>query len=119
MAGPGPQGQSNRIAHGAAAMPILYDYKPSQNAWKVRQLLAHLQIGYRTQYVSIFEGEGQRAGFLARNPAGAVPVWEEEDGRSLAESNAILMYLAEGSAFLPRDPWQRAQVVRWLCFESD
>lgn len=100
-------------------MPILYDYKPSQNAWKVRQLLAHLQRGYRTQYVSIFDGEGQRDDFLAKNPAGAVPVWEEDDGRSLAESNAILLYLAEGTPYLPRDPWLRAQVVRWLCFEAD
>ena len=100
-------------------MPILYDYKPSQNAWKVRQLLAHLQIEYRTQYVSIFEGEGQREEFLAKNPAGAVPVWEDDDGRCLAESNAILMYLAEGTAMLPGDAWQRAQVVRWLCFEAD
>ena len=100
-------------------MPILYDYQPSQNAWKVRQLLAHTGREHRTVYVSIFEGEGQRPGFLAKNPAGAVPVWEEDDGRCLVESNAILLYLAEGTPYLPRDPWQRAQVVRWLCFESD
>ena len=100
-------------------MPILYDYLPSQNAWKVRQLLAHTGREHRTAYVSIFEGEGQRPDFLAKNPAGAVPVWEEDDGRCLAESNAILLYLAEDTTFMPRDPWQRAQVARWLCFEAD
>lgn len=100
-------------------MMKLYDYLPSQNAWKVRQLLHHLGIDYETVPVSIFEGEGRRPGFLARNPVGAVPVLELEDGRTLPESNAILMYLAEGTPYLPEDRWQRAQVARWMFFEED
>jgi glutathione S-transferase len=100
-------------------MITLYDYLPSQNAWKVRQLLHHLNRAYRTVEVSIFECEGRTPEFLARNPTGAVPVLELDDGRCLPESNAILLYLAEGTEFLPTDPWQRAQVARWMSFEGD
>jgi len=97
----------------------LYDYLPSQNAYKVRLLLAHLGTPCETIPVSIFEGEGRNADFLARNPAGAVPVLELEDGRTLPESNAILLYLAQGTPYLPEDPWLRAQVARWMFFEED
>ena len=69
--------------------------------------------------VSIFEGEGQSAEHLARNPTGAVPVLELEDGRVLPESNAILSYLAEGTPYIPADAWLRGQVHRWMYFEED
>ena len=82
-------------------MITLYDYLPSQNAYKVRLLLSHLQRPYVTKLVSIFEGEGRQADFLAKSPTGAVPVLELEDGRVLTESNAILTYLAEGTRYLP------------------
>ncbi len=98
-------------------MITLYDYLPSQNAWKVRQLLAHLCAAYRIELVSIFEGEGQRPEFLRLNPMGAVPVLQLEDGRAIAESNAILGYLAEGSVYLPQDAYGRAKVGQWLSFE--
>ncbi len=100
-------------------MLTLHDYLPSQNAWKVRQLLAHLDIPHRQVFIAIFDGEGQTDAFLAKNPAGAVPVLELESGECLAESNAILSYLAEGTRYLPDDRWQRAQVMRWLGFEAD
>lgn len=100
-------------------MLTLYDYLPSQNAWKVRQLLAHLQRPYRTQLVSIFEGEGQTGAFRAISPTGTVPAIALEDGRVLAESNAILMYLAHGTPYLPDDPFDRAKVWQWLCFEQE
>jgi glutathione S-transferase len=100
-------------------MLILHDYLPSQNAWKVRQLLAHLGIRYRQKFVAIFDGEGQTEAFLAKNPAGAVPVLELDSGECLVESNAILCYLAEGTGYLPDDRWLRAQAMRWLCFEAD
>jgi glutathione S-transferase len=100
-------------------MMTLYDYLPSQNGYKVRLLLGHLQLPYRTVEVRIFNGEGQREEFLAKNPAGAVPVLELEDGRTLAESNAILCYLAQGTAYLAADPWQQAQQLRWLFWEED
>ena len=97
----------------------LYDYAGSQNAWKVRQLCAHLNLEYETVWVSIFEGESHTPDFLRKNPAGAVPVLELEDGRCLAESHAILLYLAQGSPYLPDDAWQKARVCQWLFFETD
>jgi glutathione S-transferase len=100
-------------------MLTLYDYQPSQNGYKVRLLFNHLQRTYTAKWVSIFEGEGQRADFLAKSPTGAVPVLELEDGRVLTESNAILVYLAEGTRYLPADWWDRAQVLRWMFFEED
>jgi glutathione S-transferase len=100
-------------------MLTLYDYLPSQNAWKVRLLLNHLDIAYRTEIVRIFEGEGQRADFLAVNPTGAVPALRLSDGRTLAESNAILTYLAHGTRYLPADPFDHAKVQQWLSFEQD
>jgi glutathione S-transferase len=100
-------------------MITLYDYLPSQNAYKVRLLLNQLGQRYTTHVIQIFEGEGQQAAFLAKNPTGAVPVLELEDGRLLTESNAILFYLANGTKFLPEDAWAQAQVMRWMFFEED
>lgn len=97
----------------------LYDYLPSQNAWKVRLLLNHLGLAYQTIPVSIFEGEGRTPAFLRMNPAGKVPVLELEDGRALAESNAILAYLADGTEYLPADRYLRARVYQWLSFEQE
>lgn len=100
-------------------MLTLFDYLPSQNAWKIRQLLAHLQMDHHTEHVSIFEGEGQRPAYLAINPTGAVPAIRLDDGRVLAESNAILTYLARGTEYLPDDAFAQAKVLQWLCFEGD
>lgn len=100
-------------------MLTLYDYLPSQNAWKVRQLLAHLQRPYRTRLVSIFEGEGHAEEYRAISPTGTVPAIELDDGRTLAESNAILMFLAQGTPYLPDDAFGRAKVWQWLCFEQE
>jgi len=99
-------------------MLTLYDYLPSQNGWKARVLFGLLDIPYQTRLVSIFEGEGRTDAFLALNPAGGIPVLELEDGRTIAESNAILTYLAEGTRFLPADRYQRAKVMQWLFFEQ-
>lgn len=100
-------------------MFTLYDYLPSQNGYKVRLLLNHLRRPFRTVPVSIFEGEGRKAEFLARNPTGAVPVLQLESGETLPESNAILYYLAAGTPYLPDEPWERAQALRWMFFEED
>jgi glutathione S-transferase len=100
-------------------MLTLFDYLPSQNAWKVRQLLKHLQRPFDTVPVSIFEGEGQRAEYLAINPTGAVPAIRLDDGRVLAESNAILAFLADGTPYLPGDAFGRAKVLQWLSFEGN
>ena len=100
-------------------MITLFDYLPSQNAWKVRQLLQHLQIPYRTESVAIFAGEGQRSEYLAVNPWGAVPAIRLDDGRVLSESNAILWYLSENSAYRGMDPYADAKILQWLSFEAD
>jgi glutathione S-transferase len=100
-------------------MLTLYDYLPSQNAYKVRLLLSHLGRPYRTEIVSIFEGKGQDPEYLRINPTGAVPAIRTEDGKVLAESLAILTFLAEGSRYLPQDPYQRARALQWMSFEND
>jgi glutathione S-transferase len=100
-------------------MITLYDYLPSQNGYKIRLLLEQLGQPYRTELVSIFEGEGQRPEYLAINPTGAVPAIRLEDGRVLAESNAILSYLAEGSRYYPDDRYTRARIQQWMSFEAD
>ncbi|MEP7185232.1 MAG: glutathione S-transferase family protein [Rhodanobacter sp.] len=100
-------------------MLTLFDYLPSQNAWKVRQLLHHLAIAYRSVPVSIFEGEGRSAEYLRISPTGTVPAIQLDDGRTLAESNAILTWLAEGTPYLPDDAFERAKVQQWLCFEQE
>jgi glutathione S-transferase len=95
----------------------LYDYPASQNGWKARALLGLLQRPYETVWVQIF---GQRdPAFLELNPMGAIPVLQLEDGRALPESHAILFHLAEGTPYLPADPLERAQALRWLFFEAD
>ena len=99
-------------------MLTLHDYMPSLNGWKVRVLLGKLGIPYQTKPVAIFTGENRTEQFLAKNPVGAIPVLELEDGRTLAESNAILTYLAEGTPYLPKDPYLRAKVMQWLFFEQ-
>jgi glutathione S-transferase len=99
-------------------MPILHDYLPSQNGWKVRVLLGLTGTEYTTQPVAIFGGESRTEEFLELNPAGAIPVLELEDGRAIAESNAILCYLAEGTRFLPDERFARAKVMQWLFFEQ-
>ena len=96
----------------------LHDYLPSQNAWKVRVLLGLLKIPHESRLVSIFTGESGAEAFLALNPAGAVPVLQLDDGRAIAESNAILTYLADGSPLLSTDRYRRAKIMQWLCFEQ-
>lgn len=108
---------SNTIS-GDADMPTIHGYSPSGNCHKLRLLLEQIGRPYRWVEVDIACGATRTPEFLARNPNGRVPVLALNDGRTLAESNAILWYLAEGSAFLPVDAWQRAQAMSWMCFEQ-
>ena len=96
----------------------LYDYLPSGNGYKVRLLLAQLGVPYELVVLDITKGETRTPAFLAKNPNGRIPLLEIEPGKFLAESNAILFYLAEGSPFLPADRWSRAQVLQWMFFEQ-
>ena len=100
-------------------MLTLYDYLPSQNAYKIRLLLQHLDQPYQVRTVSIFEGEGQRDHYLDINPTGAVPAIKLDNGHVLAESNAILIFLSEGSRYLPSNTFARAKIIQWLFFEAD
>jgi glutathione S-transferase len=96
----------------------LYDYPASQNGWKARTLLGLLGAPYESVKVDLFGGARDPA-FLKLNPMGAIPVLQIEDGRAIPESHAILCYLAEGTSYLPSDPFERAQTLRWLFFEQD
>jgi len=96
----------------------LYDYSASANCYKVRLLLAQLGIDYARVPVDIFAGETLTEEYRAKNPASETPVLELDDGSFLPESNAILLYLAEGTPFMPTRLEERAQVWRWLLYEQ-
>jgi glutathione S-transferase len=96
----------------------LYDYAASANCYKVRLLLAQLEYPYERIPIDIFGGDTLTAEYAAKNPARSTPVLETDDGKLLPESNAILLYLADRTPFLPSDPFDLAQVVRWLLFEQ-
>ena len=96
----------------------LYDYSASCNCYKVRLLLAQLGRAYERVPVDIFAGDTLTDEYAAMNPARTTPVLETDDGRFLPESNAILFYLAQGTPFVPEDPLERAEVVRWLVYEQ-
>jgi len=96
----------------------LYDYLDSGNGYKVRLLLAQLGQRYEWTELDIDAGKTRTPEFLKRNPNGRVPTLELDDGTHLAESNAILWYLAEGSSFIPADRLGRAQVLQWMFFEQ-
>ena len=99
-------------------MAILHQMQLSGNCYKIR-LAAH-QIGYPlTLYEDpILGGDTRKPEYLARNPNGRVPLLELEDGRCLAESNAILFHITEGTPLQPADPWGRAEMLQWLFFEQ-
>jgi len=99
-------------------MPTLYDYLDSGNGYKVRLVLALLQQPCRRVDVDIDTGATRTPEFLAKNPNGRIPTLELDDGMCLAESNAIMWYLAEGTALVPTDRLGRAQVLQWMFFEQ-
>jgi glutathione S-transferase len=99
-------------------MLTLYDNADSGNTYKARLLMAQLGVAYRSVELDTDKGETRTASFLAKNPNGRVPTLEFEDGVCLAESNAILCYLADGTPFWPAERRARAQVLQWLFFEQ-
>jgi glutathione S-transferase len=96
----------------------LYDYPASPNCYKVRLALAELGIEYERVHVDIFGGDTLTDEYGAVNPARNTPVLELDDGARLIESNAILLYLAEGTDLLPEDSLERAEVHRWMFYEQ-
>jgi glutathione S-transferase len=97
----------------------LYDYAPSANCYKIRLLLALLGRDYERVEIDIFDGDTLSDAFARMNPARRTPVLELAPDRFLPESNAILLYLAEGTSLLPDDRFDRAQVHRWMFFEQN
>ena len=99
-------------------MLTLYDNMMSGNGYKVRLLLTQLAIPFKRVEISVTNGETRQPEYLAINPNGRIPAVLFDDGRKLAESNAIMLYFAEGTAFLPADKFARAEVNQWLFFEQ-
>jgi len=100
-------------------MLTLYDYGPSANCLKVRVLLRQLGIDHERVEVDIFAGESKTDEYRALNPAGRTPALGLADGRALGESNALLLYLAEGTPLLPADRVELGHVHQWLFFEQN
>ncbi|MFO6424063.1 glutathione S-transferase family protein [Motilimonas sp. KMU-193] len=96
----------------------VYGDVQSGNCYKVKLLLSLLSVDYQWVAVDILAGETKTEQFLAKNANGKIPLLELDDGRYLAESNAILGYLATATPLLPRDPFQLAKVYEWLFFEQ-
>lgn len=96
----------------------LYDFLPSGNGYKVRLLLTQLQIPFERIELNIVNQETRTSEFLQKNPNGRVPLIELESGEYLAESNAILVYFAEGTPFFGSDRLSRAKVLQWMFFEQ-
>lgn len=103
---------------GVAGVLRLYSMQSSGNCYKVRLLLARLGTPFRLVDVDVLRGENRTPEFLIKNPEGRVPLLELPGGRLLAESNAMLVYLAEGTRFLPGDRFARAEALRWMFFEQ-
>lgn len=99
-------------------MIAVYGFSPSGNCHKVKLLLEQLRRDYRWIETDSAHGATRTPEYLAKNPNGRVPLIELEDGRILVESNAILCWLAEGTQYLPSDPWQKAQALSWMFFEQ-
>jgi glutathione S-transferase len=96
----------------------LYSMQRSGNSYKVRLALAFLGAPYRAVEVDILRGESRTPDFLAKNPSGQVPLLEVDEGRFLAESNAILWYVAIGTSLAPESRMDRAEALQWMFFEQ-
>jgi glutathione S-transferase len=96
----------------------VYGMSFSGNCYKVKLLLEHLQLPYEWQEIDIMAGATHTDAFLAMNPNGQVPILELAPGKYLPESNAILYYLAQETAFFPADRLAQADVLSWMFFEQ-
>jgi len=99
-------------------MYTLYSMQRSGNSYKVRLALAQLGVDYRLVEVDILKGESRTPEFLAKNPSGQIPLLEVTPGRFIAESNAILWYVAVGTPLAPDDRIDRAETLQWMFFEQ-
>jgi glutathione S-transferase len=102
----------------ASTIVLLYNSQVSGNCYKVRLLLAHLGLDYQRREVDVIDRSGRAELLGELNPALRVPTLVLDDGRALGESDAILWYLADGTAYLPDDAFERASVLQWMFFEQ-
>ena len=97
---------------------LLYNSQVSGNCYKVRLLLAHLGLDYERREMDVIDRSDRADTLGDLNPALRVPTLVLDDGRPLAESNAIMWFLGEGTPYVPDDRFERAQVLQWLFFEQ-
>lgn len=97
---------------------LLYDNPVSGNCHKVRLIFSLLDIDFERRELSVVDRSDRAEVLAGLSPSLNVPTVVLEDGRPLAESNAILWYFADGSRYLPDDPYERAQVLQWMFFEQ-
>jgi glutathione S-transferase len=97
---------------------LLYDSAVSGNCYKARLLLAHLGLDYERRPLDVVDRSDRKDVLGHLNPGLRVPTLVLDDGRPLAESGAILWYLARGTPYLPRDPFAQAKVLQWMFFEQ-
>jgi glutathione S-transferase len=97
---------------------LLYNSPVSGNCYKVRLLLAHLGLEYETVEMSVVDRSNREDVLADLNPGLRVPTLVLDDGRPLAESNAILWYFGDGTQYVPEDAFERAQVLQWQFFEQ-
>ena len=98
---------------------ILYEHASSGNCLKCRLALRELELPYESVSVDLFRGETRTPEHFARNPDGRIPVLETDDGHTIAESGAILLFLADGTPLMPADRLERARVHQWMFFEQN
>jgi len=99
-------------------VPVLHQMQMSGNCYKVRLTARQLGMPLTLKEYALHGGETRLAAFLSLNPNGRVPLLEWDDGRFLAESDAIIWYLSEGTYLQPTDQWARAQALSWMFFEQ-
>jgi glutathione S-transferase len=99
-------------------MITIYGDPISGNCLKVKWTAERVAIPFTWIDVNVVKRETRSDAFLALNPAGQVPTIVFEDGRTLAQSGAIILHLAEGSALIPADPYQRAKMLEWMFWEQ-
>ena len=97
---------------------LLYNSAVSGNCYKVRLIAAHLGIPLELEELDVVDRSNRAEVLGDLNPARRVPTLVLDDGRPLAESNAIIWYLADGTQYAPTDPYERAQVLQWQFFEQ-
>ncbi len=113
----GPPSRTSQVLRIPMTLTI-YGDSISGNCLKVCWVADRLSLHYRWVHVDVVKGEAKTTAFLATNPAGQVPTVVLGDGRVLSQSNAIMLYLAEGTDLIPPDPYDRAVMFQWLFWEQ-